>query len=203
MPISDLDMVLSKAAWAFVLGPVIALAIGLAFGVVFWIVMLVGTAASGVPDAGAVLTQSHPFRLVAALLVALPVQMLWSLPAIGWLMLCSAWARRLPFLWATILPVLTFFMLWFTDIFPGVDPPVGKIGYTLIYRGLLSAVPGSWIPTISDQFRKVHGPEDIAQSFDVTVALNVLGHADVWIGAAIGIAMILAAIRLRRWRDEG
>jgi ABC-2 type transport system permease protein len=30
-----------------------------------------------------------------------------------------------------------------------------------------------------------------------------LATAQAWIGALIGAAMIVAAVRLRRWRDEG
>ena len=44
---------------------------------------------------------------------------------------------------------------------------------------------------------------DLPQVFDATMSWQVLGHADVWIGALIGAAMIYGAIRLRRWREEG
>ena len=34
-------------------------------------------------------------------------------------------------------------------------------------------------------------------------ATDLLANPSLWIGAAAGVVMILAAIRLRRWRDEG
>ena len=203
MPVSDVQMVLSKTAWAFVLAPVLALGIGLLLGVLFTIILMIGTLFTGVEGASAVLTQSHPFKLVGMLVLALPVQMLWSLPAIGWLMLCSAWARRLPFLWATIVPFLSAIMVSFTDLFPGIEIAHDKVWYTLVYRGLMSVSPGSWFPTISDSIQNVHGPDDLARNIDVLVSWQVLTHADVWIGAVLGLGMIVAATRLRRWRDEG
>ena len=30
-----------------------------------------------------------------------------------------------------------------------------------------------------------------------------LAGADAWIGVVLGVAMLYAAIRMRRWRDEG
>jgi ABC-2 type transport system permease protein len=30
-----------------------------------------------------------------------------------------------------------------------------------------------------------------------------LAGIDAWIGVALGVAMLYAAIRMRRWRDEG
>ena len=203
MPVSDVEMVLSKTAWAFVLAPVLALVIGLVLGMLLAVIAMIGTMFSGVDGASAMLTQAHPFKLVGVMLLALPVQMLWSLPAIGWLMLCSAWAKRLPFLWATIVPFLSAIMVSFTDVFPGIEIAHDKVWYTLVYRGLMSVMPGSWFPTVSDSIQNVHGPDDLARNVDLLVSWQVLGHADVWIGAVLGLAMIVAATRLRRWRDEG
>lgn len=204
MPITDAQMVLSKTAWALLLAPLLAVGIGLVLGLVLWIVMLVGAAASGVPGSTDVVTHSHPFRVLATVFAALPVQMLWSLPTIGWLMFCSAWARRLPFLWATAVPVLTCAMVSFTDIFPGIEIPHDNLWYTLAYRGLLSIAPGAWIPTIAQEpTGPFDGPKDLAGLVDITSSWAVLGHADIWIGAAIGALLIFAAIHFRRIRDEG
>ena len=203
MPLTDTQMVLSKATWAVLLAPLLALGVGVALGLVFWLVMLATAAMSGVPGATDMITYSHPFKVLATMLAALPVQMIWALPTLGWLMLCSAWARRLPFLWATALPVLTGAMISFTDIFPGVAIAHDKIWY-VIYRGLASVIPGAWMPSIehhvNDDF---DGPKDLVNLVDVTSSWEVFAHADIWIGAVIGIAMIALAVRLRRWRDEG
>lgn len=202
MPISDTQIVLSKAAWALLLAPLVALAIGVATGIAFWVIAGLTTTVNGMPGAGGIFVNSHPFRIIANILISLPVQILWSLPAVGWLMLCSAWSRRVPFLWATMGPILFCTMISFMGIFPQVDIPHDKLWYTVVYRGLLSVVPGSWIPTISDTVN-LHGPENLPQFLGTGWSWQVLAHADVWIGAVAGLAMIYGAIRLRRWREEG
>ena len=204
MPITDAQMVLSKAAWALVLAPLGAVAIGLVIGVALWLVALLGAFASGVPGAGAVITESHPIKVVATLLATLPVQVIWSLPTVGWLMLCSAWARRLPFLWATAVPILACAMISFTDIFEGIEVPHDKLWYVIAYRGLLSIAPGAFMPTVAvEPAGPVDGPKDLAALVDVTSAWGAFAQADIWIGAAVGAAMIFGAVYFRRKRDEG
>lgn len=204
MPITDAQMVMSKAVWALVLAPLRAVAIGLVISAALWIVVLLAALASGVPGAGAVFTESHPFKVLAIIVAALPVQMLWSLPTVGWLMLCSAWARRLPFLWATAIPLLLCAMISFTDIFEGVEIPHDKLWYVVAYRGLLSLAPGAWIPTIAQEpTGPFDGPKDLVGLVDITSSWAAFGHADIWIGAAIGALLIYASIRLRRRSDEG
>ncbi|QNP42020.1 ABC transporter permease [Lysobacter terrestris] len=202
MPVSDTQVVLSKAAWALVLAPLLALGIGVLIGLALWLITALTTTVNGVPGAGGIIVNSHPFRIIGQILLALPVQMLWSLPAVGWLMLCSAWSRRVPFLWAVMVPILACAMLSFMDIFPGVEIPHDKLWYTVVYRGLLSVAPGSWIPTISDHIPEMNGPDDLSHVLNLGMSWQVLGHADVWIGAVLGVAMIYGAIRLRRWRDD-
>ena len=203
MPVSDTQMVLSKAAWALLAAPLLSLAIGLVIGLVLWVITMLTSTVNGVSGTAAILTHSHPFRIIGQILLALPVQMLWSLPAVGWLMLCSAWSRRVPFLWAVMVPILGCAMLSFMDIFPGIEIPHDKLWYTVVYRGLLSVVPGSWIPTINVDVEHINSPENLPEVLNLGTSWQVLAHADVWIGAILGIAMIYGAIRLRRWREEG
>ena len=203
MPISDREMVLSKLAWALLLAPLISIGIGLVLGMVFWALAAVGSMVSGVPGTGAIFTESHPFRFVAGLFATLPVQMVWSLPTVGWLMLCSAWSKRVPFLWAVAAPIMVCAMISFTDIFPGIEIAHDTLWYTVAFRGLLSIAPYTWNLVIEHDRVNMHGPEDFSQMIDVTGAWSVFAHADMWIGAAVGIAMIVVATRLRRWRDEG
>ena len=203
MPISDTQMVLSKAAWALLLAPLVALAIGIATGLAFWVIAGLTTTVNGLPGAGGIFVNSHPFRIIANILISLPVQVLWSLPAVGWLMLCSAWSRRVPFLWATMVPILFCAMISFTGIFPQVEIPHDKLWYTVVYRGLLSVVPGSWIPpTFSSELERVHGPDQLPNLLHIGTSWQAFTQADIWIGAIVGAVMIYGAIRLRRWRDD-
>ena len=206
LPVSDSQMVLSKLAWALVLAPVLAVAIGLLIGLALWLISALTITVNGVPAAHAVFTQSHPLRIIGGVLACLPVYMAWALPTIGWLMFCSAAARSKPFLWAVLVPVLACVVISMTTILPGVDIAHDRVWYTLAYRGLLSAVPGAWFPTISgvvDTSGAINTPDDLASAINLARSWQAFASADLWIGAVVGIALIAAAIRLRRWRDEG
>ena len=205
LPVSDGQMVLSKLAWALVLAPVLAVAIGLLIGLALWLISALTITVNGVPAAHAVFTQSHPLRIIGGVLACLPVYMAWALPTIGWLMFCSAAARSKPFLWAVLVPVLACVVISMTTILPGVDIAHDRVWYTLAYRGLFSAVPGAWFPTISgvvDSSSAINTPDDLAGAINLARSWHAFATADLWIGAVVGIALIAAAIRLRRWRDE-
>ena len=206
LPVSDSQMVLSKLAWALVLAPVLAVAIGLLIGLALWLISALTITVNGVPAAHAVFTQSHPLRIIGGVLACLPVYMAWALPTIGWLMFCSAAARSKPFLWAVLVPVLACVVISMTTILPGVAIAHDRVWYTLAYRGLFSAVPGAWFPTISgvvDSSSAINTPDDLAGAINLARSWQAFASADLWIGAVVGIALIAAAIRLRRWRDEG
>ena len=205
LPVSDSQMVLSKLAWALVLAPVLAVAIGLLIGLALWLISALTITVNGVPAAHAVFTQSHPLRIIGGVLACLPVYMAWALPTIGWLMFCSAAARSKPFLWAVLVPVLVCVVISMTTILPGVDIAHGKVWYTLAYRGLLSLAPGAWFPAIDgviDTSGTINTPDNLAAAIDLTRNWQAFATADLWIGVLVGVAFIAAAIRLRRWRDE-
>ncbi|UWX04564.1 ABC transporter permease [Pseudoxanthomonas sp. NC8] len=205
LPVSDTQTVLSKAAWALVLAPLWAIGVGLLIGVALWVISALTITVNGLPAAHAVFTQSHPLKIVFGVLASLPVYMVWALPTIGWLMFCSAWARSKPFLWAVLIPVLACVVISMTTILPGVDIAHDKVWYTLVYRGLLSVVPGGWFPAyggLIDPAPDINTPDELASAIDLTRSWNAFATADLWIGAAVGAAFIAIAIRLRRWRDE-
>lgn len=208
LPASDLQMVLSKATWALLLAPIVSIVAGVLIGVVLWIIAGASLAAAGVPNASAIFTHAHPFKVIGNQLTVIPAYLLWALPAVGWLMLCSAWARSKPFLWAVLLPILACVMVSMAGVLPGVDINYGKVWYTLVYRGLLSVVPGAWLPA-SSAFEEnmqnagnsdIQGPADLMHLMNVS-SLDVLASPDLWIGAVIGAAFIALAVYLRRWRE--
>lgn len=208
LPASDLQIVLSKATWALLLAPIVSIVAGVLIGLVLWIIAGISLAAAGVPNASAVFTHAHPFSVVGNQLTMIPVYLLWALPAVGWLMLCSAWARSKPFLWAVLLPILACVMVSMAGVMPGMNINYGAVWYTLVYRGLLSVVPGAWFPA-SSAFEAnmqnagnsdIQGPADLMRLMNVS-NLDVLGTPDLWIGAVIGVAFIAISIYLRRWRE--
>jgi len=204
LPVSDTQTVLSKAAWALVLAPLVAIVVGLAIGLALWAMAGLALLTTGLPHASALFTQAHPLRIIGQVLAILPLGLLWSLPAVGWLMFCSAWVRSKPFLWAVLLPFLACVMVSVLGAMPGLDLPIGQFWYVLVFRGLLSLAPGSWaLPGLSERLEGLGDPADLlATLLGRSTELELYARADLWIGALVGIGFIAAAIYLRRWRDE-
>ena len=208
LPISDAQVVLSKALWAVVLGPIAGIAVGVLLGIVLWLVVGLTLVVNGMPGIGGYFTGIRPFHALGQILGMLPVGILWSLPTVGWLMLCSAWSRRFPFLWAVLIPLLGCAMLSMTGLIfsavSGADFPHGSLWYIVALRGLGSLIPGTWFVHAADATDLVHkAGGGMTSELNLLTSWQAFGSLDLWIGVAAGIAMIVLATRLRRWRDEG
>jgi ABC-2 type transport system permease protein len=193
--------VLSKVGMALVVAPLIALAAATVTSVFVLVAACILAAISGLNLFG-VFAMPATWALPFEVLSLLPVYVVWALPTIGWLMMVSSWARTKVFLWAVGVPVLTGILLaWFEAIFDtGLD--VQWFWKNIVARGLLSAVPGAWFGFTDQgglQVNHNHMPfsEIVRQSYMSFASM----HA--WIGVVAGVAMIYAATRIRRWKDEG
>ena len=101
-----------------------------------------------------------------------------------------------------LIPLLACVIISMMGILPGIAMPYDKLWYVVAYRGLLSAVPGAWLPVtgqsmISDMDR----PEQLFANMDLFSNWKAFTLPDLWIGAVVGIAFIAAAIWMRRSRE--
>src|SRR5690606_21108494 len=141
-----------------------------------------------------------PLANAGLLVAAIPVYVLWALPTVGWLLLCSAWSKSKPFLWAIMLPVFAgIFISWF-DVMNAFDLDSGWFWKNVVARMLGGVFPGTWIHTMDLRFLRGHEVPDQLSMLKATY--SVLATPQLWIGVVAGVAMIVAAIRLRRWRDD-
>lgn len=199
LPLSDTGTVLSKAVAGIVVAPLIATGvvlvgyIGAQIVVSLWLLL---HAVNPLP----LWTQAEPYGVWLRLLVMVPVNALWALPTVGWLLLWSAAVRSKPFLWAIIVPIIAGILNFWIGLLgvPHIRPDFywGDIAGRL----LLSVVPGSWIDPHAQGMR-FRGMHDLA-----AINYPAMGHAlaspQMWIGVIVGAALIAAAIWFRRWRDE-
>jgi ABC-2 type transport system permease protein len=203
LPVSDLATVGSKVMWALLLAPLIAVAAGICIGLAMLAITALTTTVNGVPGGSGVFVHSHPLLVVASVVSLLPLYALWSLPALGWLMLCSAASRSKPFLWATMIPVIGCALASLVAVILRLPLDHERLWY-VAYRILLSVFPGTWMPNLEERGGpSIDSPEEIARAVDVASHWSVLGTADLWIGVIAGVAMLALAVRLRRWREEG
>ena len=110
--------------------------------------------------------------LQATLLGKLAVKALWYLPVAGWLLLVSVLAKRAPFLWAT----LPFLVLSLAE----------RIALGTNVMGALAA-------------QRLFG---FREEVSLMGEFPLLASTDLWIGVAIGAALVYAAIRVRQRSDD-
>jgi ABC-2 type transport system permease protein len=202
LPLSDSATVLSKAASALVVAPVIATVAALATMLGFLVIASGVVLVHGGNPLHLLWGPGSPFAMTGRILACIPVYALWALPTVGWLLLCSAWARSKPFLWAIMIPVFAgIFVSWF-ELMNAFELQSTWFWKNIVARMLLSIAPGSWLDAAHLQHMG-SGPEAAREVISLGATYSVLLTPQLWIGAVAGAAMILVAIRLRRWRDEG
>lgn len=203
LPISDRDTVLSKAISALLVAPLLALGAALATMIGVMLILTLVVLLHGGNPITLLWGPGSPLSVLAAFLVGLPVYALWALPTVGWLLLCSAWARSKPFLWAIMIPVFSgVFVSWF-DLTKLFAMDSSWYWANIVGRLLLGTFPGMDIVYQDDFGKDAHNFDGALHQMSAETAMTSLAMPELWIGAVAGIVMILGAIRLRRWRDEG
>jgi ABC-2 type transport system permease protein len=203
LPLSDRETVLSKVASATIVAPVIASIVALLTMFGFLLLSSLLVLAHGGNPWQLLWGPGSPLSIAAQFIAAIPIYALWSLPTVGWLLLCSAWARSKPFLWALMIPVFAGVVVSWFDIMQVFDLESSWFWKNIVARILLSIVPGSWFNVADFHTVNVDGPAAMTRLLDLQALYSVVLSPQLWIGVLAGAAMIAAAIRLRRWRDEG
>jgi ABC-2 type transport system permease protein len=156
-----------------------------------------------------VLASPYLYLSPLSLLALLPVYAVWALPTVGWLMLVSGWARTKPLLWAVGVPLMALFIVkWISLTLGGFGEMEHDLMHTangIVARILGGLIPGLWFAFDGQALPGGLYPNDqgIVLNNVVAESWKSLVSADAWVGAALGIAMLAGAARLRRWRDEG
>ena len=180
MPVSDWTTVLSKMAVPMVILPVVTFVLT----IVTQLVMLLAASAylSMKGQSASALWNLPWLQMTSGTLYHLvTIHSLYYAPFFGWLLLVSAWAKRLPFLWA-FLPLAAigviekivfntthFAMMLGSRISGGMESGAAKGG------GMMMLWPSQ--------------------------PLEFLIKPGLWIGFAIAAICIAMAVRLRRYRD--
>ncbi|MCE5233434.1 MAG: hypothetical protein ABFC67_02040 [Mizugakiibacter sp.] len=199
LPISDTATVLSKTVTAMLMAPLIALAVATVGYLALLTLVTLWSALHGV-NALPVIAAAHPLGMAWRLLLTVPVDALWALPCIGWLLFWSSSVRSKPFLWAVLVPVVAITLnAWFGAMgLPHIDSSTmtSNVG-----RLLLGIAPGAAWQAQGFGHHGFHDG-DIMEQLAPSNVLGTLATPEMWIGVAVGAALIGAAIWFRRWRDD-
>ena len=200
LPISDTATVLSKVIAAGVIAPIVVVVCGVLTGIAMLLIFALALSFHGV-SVWSLLVLAHPFQMIGFLIGSIPLYLLWALPTVGWLMLCSSWARTKPFLWAAVIPVALGVMISWFNLLGSEGFKSSWYWREIVVRILFSVFPGGWLrDSAATQLSK--DPESIGHFFNLSNSYAVLASPDIWIGAIAGIAMLAAAVWFRRWRDD-
>jgi ABC-2 type transport system permease protein len=201
LPISDGAVVLSKAVSGLIVAPLVTLAIGIALTGFLAIVLSALASLRGDHTLWGILVNPQFYAALGHCIAMLFVYIVWALPAVGWLIFVSAWSRTIPFVWAILLPMLVGAVV---QVVYSVSQSSGSAEWVwrdVVGRLLASVFPGSWFvlqPGGSpNQLIKILPTSDLMSH---TFAL--FESANIWVGAAVGIALIVASVRVRKWRSE-
>jgi ABC-2 type transport system permease protein len=203
LPISDTSTVLSKIVSATVLAPVIAVIAGIVVGMLQLLILAITLSFHGV-NVWQLLLLAHPFRIMFNLIGYIPLYVLWALPSVGWLLLCSAWARNKPFLWAVALPVATGLVISWFGLMGLFNLPTTWFWKNVVQRGLFSTFPGtgSLFGTNGDSIAHNVAGNPNMDFMNLANTYQLLASPNLWIGVVIGCGLLAGAIWFRRWRDD-
>lgn len=209
MPVSDGQTVLSKALTALVVAPLIATVIAVAVMLAFGIIVSIFIAINGGNPLTIYWAHLRPLQLLGVMFGGWPIYILWALPTAGWLMLCSAWAKSKPFLWAVALPILAGVLVSWFGLFGGRNASDGLsdgwFWQHVVARLLTGTWPGSHLLGYAgtEQLKALDRSPEAMYSLDgVTYGVHLLAKPELWIGVVAGIAMMFAAVYLRGRRDD-
>jgi ABC-2 type transport system permease protein len=203
LPLSDSSTVLSKVASAVLVAPLIATIASILTLFGFLLLLSLIVLIYGGNPLELLWGPASPALISLQYIAAIPVYALWAMPTIGWLMLCSAWARSKPFLWAIMIPLFAgIIVAWlqFLGVFEDAAWPFFR---NIVLRSLTSILPMTFMDLEYLQNVDFDVPGAARNLMSPAGVYRNLASLQLWGGVAAGAAMIFAAIRLRRWRDEG
>jgi ABC-2 type transport system permease protein len=194
MPVSDVRTVLSKLSAAFISVTAITFVATVAFQLVLLVLFLIMGSVLGVHPW---VLLGHPGAFLGAwllLVYGLIVQAIWYLPFYSWTMLASSWAKKVPFLWAILVPVgVMFAELW--------------VFHTGHFARMILAYKLRWL-----QLAFNFNPVDMRSLKHMDIGDGpmlslgnvgaVLSSPSLWIGLAVAAAFVCGAIWLRGKRTE-
>jgi ABC-2 type transport system permease protein len=179
MPVSDWTAVLSKMAVPMVVLPVVTFVLAI---VTQLVMLLAATAYLSMHGRSAAALWNLPWLQMTSGMIyhLITVHSLYYAPIFGWLLLVSAWAKRQPFLWA-FLPLAAI----------GV---IEKIVFNTTHFAMMlgSRISGG-----------MEGPDAKGGMTMLWPShpLDFLMRPGLWIGLLIAAICVVAAVRLRRYRD--
>jgi ABC-2 type transport system permease protein len=193
LPLSDAEVVLSKLAVAIVVVPIGVILLTAVMQFLLYIIVWLRVHDTVIGD---VMPDWSFVAWLRSQVVALGVTLggvLWYAPIAAYLLLLSTWAKNKVFLWA-VLPPIALPVL--EKVFLGTSHIGQFIGRRFAgYIEEMRLDPNAFEPNNE----RLPAVSDVYDAFHLS---DVFQTPEMWLGVAAAAALIFAAIRIRRYRDD-
>jgi ABC-2 type transport system permease protein len=193
LPVSDGLTIGAKLLTALVVVPGAIFVLSLIASLAFFAILTARAAVGSVPTVVTWDTLEW-LRTILAMLLILILDVLWYAPIVAYLMVVSAWARRSPFLWSTL---------------PWVVAPILEriaFGTHYLWRFMLYRSNGIWAILAAGRThiwpRQGHNFRPVGTLLEDLNFRGAFTDIDLWLGVAVAAALVYAAVRIRRYRDD-
>ena len=187
LPISDGEVVTSKALTALVAAPLFVYVVSAVM-----VLLCSGIIALRMVDLPFSLFSFSAWLNVEAVAIGFIVMVvLWYLPLAGYLLVVSVWVRKNAFLWAVLPPVAVLI----------IEKLITHTNYVGDFLG--SRFAGFAFAMSPQNLRHI---DDTGSEHLVLESYKLIGQVfadyEIWAGMAAGLALIYLAARIRRFRDD-
>jgi ABC-2 type transport system permease protein len=191
LPVSDVTTVLSKLLVGLVIVPLGVYLTAMLASVLFQSIWAIRVAYGSLPNIVVAWDTVAWLKVQGLMLYGLIICALWFAPLAASLLLVSAWARKNVFLWTILPPVIAIF----------IEKAAFDTRYSLHlleYRtwGVWNALGINPGPGERGQVYS------LADLFDNVSMAKAILNIDLWLGLAVAAALVFAAVRIRRYRDD-
>lgn len=197
LPVSDLQTVLSKLITAIIIVPLLFTAALIVTHIALFILFSLIILIYGQNPFTSLLTHTHFLSNWWAFLVGCFTQIVWALPVYGWLMLCSSWFKRRPFLWAVLIPILIAFLWGTLNMFIDFSYKEYGVMRNIGYHAIKALAPFGVIS--EDMF--VTYEKGISAQLLIDKMLSSIYQVRHIYGIIIAFIFISFAIYIRRYRN--
>jgi ABC-2 type transport system permease protein len=201
LPVSDAETVLSKFLVATLIVPLGVFLLSLLTNLL--VLAIFGIRGSGVTAGNPIVLWDARiwFGVQGFILFSVLVAALWYAPIAAYLMAVSAWAKRSVFIWAALPPIL---LIMVERYVLGTERVLEFLRDRLVgFATLLTASgsKGSFNITIGEGAGHDRIP-NVQKLFDSFDAARFVTDPGLWLGLLAAAALLYAAIRMRRYRDD-
>jgi ABC-2 type transport system permease protein len=200
LPISDTETVISKMLTAMIFVPLLFVAVFLVLALIFMVLLTVLALIHGLNPIELIWTPASLFGAAKVALVGVFVQMLWAMPIYGWLMFCSSFSKRRPFLFAVFVPLILSLSIYWINVltfkffdFEMFRKPLNYIGHAMFPYGSGSFSNGT--------FDMSNIEDGSTITMIVNNMLNSVSSVEILYGLIFSIVMVTVSIWVRRYRN--